>query len=183
MPNEINEPTSFDELNKKQFVTKREAVILTGKSPRTIERLISDKVHSTKPEDAKFMVRQMTGSGDKFYYLINREMLIDHFSKQKMPEYVMPPQAQQPVDSAQPSGDTELLKRSMELLQQANGILERELGEKNEQIKRFQEDQARKDVLLQQLQSKVLLIEQAKQTDVEPVKKKRGWFNRLLGRD
>ncbi len=147
----------IEELKKKEFVRTEEAAIMTGKSYRTISRMISRWVTSTKIDHAAYYKKVSIDGTAKFYYLLNTEKVLEHFKTND-----------HEVDTVDRNAP----------LQQALLILERELQAKNEQIARFQKDRERSDVLVQQkdsmiqdLQGRLLALQAPK--DIEPEQKKK----------
>lgn len=148
----------IEELKKKEFVRTEEAATMTGRSYRTISRMINKWVHSPLPEHEKYYKKVSVDGTSKFYYLLNTQKVLEHFNTGG--------------DDTDSSGDR------FAPLQQALQILERELLAKNEQIARFQEDRKRTDILVQQkdsmitdLQGRLLALQAPK--DIAPEQKKK----------
>lgn len=142
----------IEELKKKEFVRTDQAAAITGRSMRTISRMINRWVHSPLKEHDAYYKKISVDGTSKFYYLLSTQKVLEHFKTHG--------------EDTDGSGDR------FAPLQQALQILERELLAKNEQIAKFQEDQMRKDVLIQQYQTQLLQLQAPK--DIEPSKKKRG---------
>lgn len=164
--------SELQEINKKEFVTKKEFIAITKLGNRTVEKFLSKMVNSDSQEDEKyFSTEPINGRENAFRYVLNRKLVLEYFAKnanraiqERMFALLGIHQAGQ-----QSSADSGLLGQTV-------NMLEKQLEAKDSQIKSLQELLMAKEAVLGQLQSRMLQLETGESRVQEgEVKKKRTW--------
>lgn len=156
-PSAFDTPDEFKTPDGDEFITAKQAVVVTGVTDRSIQRYVKEVLNSGDVL-AKSAIRREILQHGGFRYRISKRAVIARFkniTKTELREVERPAEKQS-------KEVVELYKKAVAALERERESLVEQLGKKDEQIHMLEEARTRSDILLQQTNERVKLLETPK---------------------
>lgn len=146
-----------------QHLTVREAKALTNKSESTIKRLIREIVAQPDHEDRGMIlpspdeVERRRGAGDTFVWKLNRDLLVRRFPRDVTSEQGTAASRKPAAGATESVAILEVLRDQLQSKDRQIQTLETQLDRKDEQIKGLNERMHESNVLMGELQRRLVI--------------------------